>query len=150
MSEDEYNAWVVEHRAGYIRDLVENGSVEPEAAALKAEHDQERFLPQGLRTPGHFHFVVEHEHDGPVGVLWLGEIDRGQGSVAFVFDVEIRSEHRGKGYGRRAMELAEEEARKLGRGRLELNVFGGNEVARGLYRSLGYEELAVLMGKKLA
>jgi hypothetical protein len=31
-----------------------------------------------------------------------------------------------------------------------MNVFGGNDVARGLYRSLGYEERAVMMGKKLA
>jgi len=30
-----------------------------------------------------------------------------------------------------------------------LNVFGGNEVARNLYRSLGYEENAVSMSKKL-
>jgi predicted GNAT family acetyltransferase len=30
-----------------------------------------------------------------------------------------------------------------------LNVFGGNEVARNLYRSLGYEELAALMRKDL-
>jgi RimJ/RimL family protein N-acetyltransferase len=34
--------------------------------------------------------------------------------------------------------------------RIELNVFGHNERARGLYRSLGYDELAVLMGKTLA
>ena len=31
--------------------------------------------------------------------------------------------------------------------RIELNVFGGNEVARGLYRSLGFAESAVYMGK---
>jgi hypothetical protein len=30
-----------------------------------------------------------------------------------------------------------------------LNVFGGNEVARGLYRSLGYSENAVIMSKSL-
>jgi len=32
---------------------------------------------------------------------------------------------------------------------MELNVFGGNDVARGLYRSLGYVERAVLMGKDI-
>jgi ribosomal protein S18 acetylase RimI-like enzyme len=30
---------------------------------------------------------------------------------------------------------------------LRLNVFGGNEPARGLYRSLGYREDAVSMSK---
>ena len=54
-----------------------------------------------------------------------------------------REAMRGRGLGRRAMELAEEEANRRGLARIELNVFGGNEVARGLYRSLGYAEVAV-------
>jgi hypothetical protein len=34
-------------------------------------------------------------------------------------------------------------------GRIELNVVGGNDVARGLSRSLGNDEVAVYMGKTL-
>ena len=69
--------------------------------------------------------------------------------MIFIYDVEIDEAHRGKGYGRAAMELAEEQARALGIGRIELNVFGGNEVARKLYLSLGYVETSVQMGKDL-
>jgi ribosomal protein S18 acetylase RimI-like enzyme len=47
------------------------------------------------------------------------------------------------------MLYAEEEARRRGLSSISLNVFGGNEAARTLYRSLGYEELAVLMRKDL-
>jgi ribosomal protein S18 acetylase RimI-like enzyme len=47
------------------------------------------------------------------------------------------------------MEFAEDEARRRGIDRVALNVFGGNEVARGLYRSLGYKENAVAMSKRL-
>ena len=47
-------------------------------------------------------------------------------------------------------EFAEREAKALGIHRIELNVFGGNTVARNLYRSLGYVERAVQMGKDLA
>jgi RimJ/RimL family protein N-acetyltransferase len=47
------------------------------------------------------------------------------------------------------MLLAEDEARARGIGRIELNVFGGNAVARRLYLSLGYVERAVLMAKDL-
>ena len=39
------------------------------------------------------------------------------------------------------------EARRRGYGRLGLNVFGNNDVARSLYRSLGYEENGVFMTK---
>jgi RimJ/RimL family protein N-acetyltransferase len=40
-------------------------------------------------------------------------------------------------------------ARELGADRVTLNVFGGNEVARSLYRSLGYVEESVHMRKRL-
>jgi ribosomal protein S18 acetylase RimI-like enzyme len=45
------------------------------------------------------------------------------------------------------MEWAEHEARRRGLTHVALNVFGGNEPARGLYRSLGYAEDAVSMSK---
>lgn len=63
--------------------------------------------------------------------------------------MRIEERHRGRGYGREAMTLAEVEARRLGLDRVGLNVFGGNEVARGLYRSLGYAENAVFMTKQV-
>jgi ribosomal protein S18 acetylase RimI-like enzyme len=47
------------------------------------------------------------------------------------------------------MLFAEAEARRRAFDRIGLNVFGGNEVARHLYRSLGYAEKAMFMGKSL-
>ena len=43
----------------------------------------------------------------------------------------------------------EERARELGAEKVTLNVFGGNDVARSLYRSLGYVEESVHMRKRL-
>ena len=63
---------------------------------------------------------------------------------------EIDEGRRGRGFRRAAMQLAEREARARGIGRVELNVSGGNEVARSLYRSLGYTETSVQMAKELA
>jgi RimJ/RimL family protein N-acetyltransferase len=94
--------------------------------------------------------VVEATDGEVVGHVWLGDRNtRNEGRVAFVYEIRIDAEQRGRGYGRDAMLLLEDKARALGLDRIELNVFGGNEVARGLYRSLGYEERAVMMGKKL-
>ena len=45
------------------------------------------------------------------------------------------------------MEFAEDEARRRGIAKVALNVFGGNELARRLYVSLGYQETAVHMEK---
>jgi hypothetical protein len=47
------------------------------------------------------------------------------------------------------MLFAEAEARRRGFDRIGLNVFGGNEVARNLYRALGHTERAIIMSKHL-
>ena len=45
------------------------------------------------------------------------------------------------------MQLLEQEAQSAGLPGIDLNVWGGNEVARSLYRSLGFAERAVFMSK---
>ena len=67
----------------------------------------------------------------------------------FIFDIHIDEAFRGRGFGRAAMLLAERESLARGIQRIELNVFGGNTVARGLYQSLGYLERSVRMAKDL-
>ena len=47
------------------------------------------------------------------------------------------------------MRFVEDEARRRGVSGIALNVFGGNEAARSLYRSLGYKEFAAAMRKDL-
>jgi ribosomal protein S18 acetylase RimI-like enzyme len=67
--------------------------------------------------------------------------------MAWVFEIEIEPAFRGRGYGRTAMRLAEDEARVRGMTSLGLNVHGHNAVARSLYESLGYEVTAMQMKK---
>ena len=47
------------------------------------------------------------------------------------------------------MQFAEQEAKRRGLSRIALNVFGKNKAARNLYESLGYEESAVRMYKRI-
>ncbi|MDP9250357.1 MAG: GNAT family N-acetyltransferase [Chloroflexota bacterium] len=148
MRPDEYPAMVAASKAGYAQDMTVNGGLPAEVARRKAETDFATILPDGLATPGHAIFVVEVDKQ-PVGRLWIAERTAHGGRSLFIYDIEIDEEHRGRGFGRAAMLLAEEEARARGLGRIELNVFGGNEVARRLYRSLGYRETAVQMAKDL-
>ena len=56
---------------------------------------------------------------------------------------------RGKGYGKQAMLLIEEQASELGLKSLGLHVFAVNTVARNLYESVGYEASSLNMTKKL-
>jgi ribosomal protein S18 acetylase RimI-like enzyme len=82
-----------------------------------------------------------------VGELWLAEREVQLRRVLWVYEVRVRERYRGRGFARAAMELAELEAKRRGLSHVALNVFGGNDPARGLYRSLGYSEDAVSMSK---
>jgi ribosomal protein S18 acetylase RimI-like enzyme len=148
MRSDEMPAFIEHSIRSYAEGIETQGGQTAEFARQKSEADHAAILPQGLATPGHWIHVVEAAGER-VGLLWLAERDSGGRRVLFIYDVEIDEAHRGKGYGRAAMELAEQEARALGIGRIELNVFGGNDVARRLYRSVGYVETSVQMAKDL-
>jgi ribosomal protein S18 acetylase RimI-like enzyme len=145
---DEYDVWARTVTEGYAADIETLGDTPRDAARTKADKDMATVLPQGLATPKQWVFVLERGSE-PVGRLWLAERTIDGRRVVFVYDVEIEAQHRGQGLGRSVMLLAEDEARARGIERIELNVFGGNTVARNLYRSLGYAERAVSMGKDL-
>lgn len=148
MRPDEYPAFIERSKAGYAHDIAVHGGESEEFARQKSEEDHAAILPQGLDTPAHWIFVVEAGRER-VGVLWLAERPHGRDKECYVYSIEIDEAQRGHGYGRAAMQLAEAEARSHGLHRIALNVFGGNEVARNLYRSLGYAESAIHMAKEL-
>jgi ribosomal protein S18 acetylase RimI-like enzyme len=149
LRDDEYAAFVEASKAGYARGIEEQGGYSRDFARRKAEDDFGKVLPNGLQTPGHAIFVVVADGEA-VGRLWIAEREMGGRRALFIYDIEIDDTFRGRGLGRTTMLLAEEEGRRRGLPRIELNVFGGNEVARRLYRSLGYVENAVQMSKDLS
>jgi ribosomal protein S18 acetylase RimI-like enzyme len=152
LRDDELDAYVDHGKADYARDMTEHGGLPPERAQAKAEADWRRLLPNRLATTGQFIFAVEDGETGErVGDLWFAERDTEfEGKVAFVYSIEIVEGFRGRGFGRQAMLLLEDEVRSRGLEHIALNVFGGNEVARSLYRSLGYAETAVWMRKDVS
>lgn len=113
--EDELPMYLEQLVEGYAADLVENGGLDQDVARRKSEADNARLFRE-----------------------MFGK------RFAFVYDIVVDEDWRRWGIGRRAMELFEGEARDHGFDRIQLNVFGGNAVARSLYRSLGYA-----MGKTL-
>ena len=90
-----------------------------------------------------------YDDDIAVGIIWLrAELD-GPVKSGYIFDVEIKEEFRGKGYGKQAMLLIEEKARELGIERMGLHVFAYNDVARNLYERIGYKVSSMNMLKDL-
>jgi GNAT superfamily N-acetyltransferase len=150
MTNDEADRFLATAQAGYEAQLTEFGGLGPDEARRKAATDHARLVPDGRLAPG-LHLFVAEASGVAVGHLWLAEpAVGGPPDTAYVYDVEVREEQRGRGYGGVLMEAAEQWATSLGASYLALNVFGGNRVARRLYESLGYETTSVDMRKSLA
>jgi ribosomal protein S18 acetylase RimI-like enzyme len=145
MATDEFVAF----RAAFIHDwavdLAKIGDLTGVEALALAEARTDADLPLGPATSGHHLFVIL-VNDEPVGSLWFSTDSQGH---AFIDDVTIREEHRGKGYGRHALELCELEVRQRGVMRIDLHVYTHNPRAIALYELLGYRTTGLNMRKVL-
>ena len=146
---DEIEAWLSKVAAEYAADIAESGSLPPQEARQKADSDLRAQLTDGPDRGGQLFFrLITGEQ--PVGWLWLAvPFPGGDPVMAWVNYVQVDKEFRGRGYGRQAMRLAEEEAAARCMTSVGLNVHGHNTVARGLYDSLGYQVTAQQMKKVL-
>lgn len=80
-----------------------------------------------------------YEGEEPVGFIMFDW--RPEKKWVEIWRLMIDYRHQGKGYGRRAMELALEKIRRAGVfDRVQLYYVPGNEKARALYRNLGFGE----------
>ncbi|MGI3785311.1 MAG: GNAT family N-acetyltransferase [Janthinobacterium lividum] len=135
MTRAELGPWQDRQVLAYAEDNLERCGGDLELARERAQRDFASLLPDGLATPD-TSIVLLVEGGEPVGHLWVRH--RREPGLSFVYDVEVAEQHRGRGLGRAAMVVAEVLARRAGDDRLGLHVFGGNDVARGLYGSQGY------------
>lgn len=131
--EDEITAFLSDSRRGFVEGLVAAGE-ERTGVEARADEMHSHLLPAGRLNPDHRigHVMAAGES---VGHLWVARDDSGW----YVWDVAIKPEFQGRGFGRAAMELAEEIARADGANAIGLSVLVTNDIARTLYRSLGYE-----------
>jgi GNAT superfamily N-acetyltransferase len=122
----------------------------PEVGHSRAAEQTGQLLPQGVDTPGVLMLVAETPEGMGVGHLWLAlEREAGNGGGAWIYDIEIVPEQRGRGYGRALLGAAEERAARHGADSIGLNVFGTNLVARDLYQSAGYSVATMQLRKVL-
>lgn len=129
----------------YRDELILAGSSGSEADA-NIERNRQGLMPGGVVAPGQFMFRVM-QNENQVGNLWLSKKD--DAGSWFIYDIEILEAYRGRGFGRAAMQLAEDYAHSRGATNLGLSVFGFNTIARSMYESLGYNIVAMQMTKNL-
>ncbi|MCY0925047.1 GNAT family N-acetyltransferase [Streptomyces sp. H27-H1] len=132
MGEAEFETWHSAALEGYAQSWINRG-MPAGAAHTKSANDHASMLPLGLATPD-VSFSVLEAAGVPVGTVWVAP----NGQDSYVFDVAVDEEHRGRGYGRDLMLLAERTALATGHRVLALHVFTDNVPALRLYESLGY------------
>ena len=143
MEDEEFAAWLPLLREDYAHELVRDYGMSLDQARAKAVAEID-----GQRPAGHSVFVIEADGE-PVGHLWLVERRDAHEPTLVVYDIDVDEPHRGRGYGKAAMVFAEDETRRRGLTRISLRVGARNDVARNLYRSLGFEENEVAMSKSI-
>jgi GNAT superfamily N-acetyltransferase len=143
LREDELPAVLERQRTDYRTQLVEWAGLSKELAERKTAEDTAS-LPEGVELN-----ALEADDGRRVGTMFFAERRYYGEPRMFLYDLWVDPDERGRGYGRAAMEALEAEARSRGLPVVEFNGWGGNAVARSLYRTLGYEERSVFMGKNL-
>ena len=149
MAADEVEILIARTAREFAAEQVAAGNWPAESAEELGAAEMARLLPQGGETPG-MSILSAFDGDDPVGYVWLNLEPRiTTTGEAWIYDIAVDEERRGRGYGRLLLDAAEAEARRAGATYLGLNVFGANRVARSLYESSGYEVKSMQMRKAL-
>jgi ribosomal protein S18 acetylase RimI-like enzyme len=148
MTAAEYERWSEKSIRSYAQDISDSSGQPFELALERARAEYPVLLPQGLATERTWLLTVLDGGGSSVGILWIGPHPQ-RADAAYIYDIEIDEQHRGRGLGRAAMTAAEQLVTEAGVTEIGLNVFGVNSSARTLYDSLGYRVVATQMTKTL-
>jgi ribosomal protein S18 acetylase RimI-like enzyme len=150
MTEEEFVAFAATAVPAYAANKVMSGQWAKDEALDLSRKSLDELLPHGLATAGNYLFTIRDSREqASVGTLWFAVQDRAGKRIGYVYDLNIKPEHRRKGHARRALLALEDSARSLGLLGLALHVFGHNTLAQGLYAKLGYRPTNISMFKAI-
>lgn len=150
MTEFEYQSFLERDIPEYAQEHVQAGNWHPSEALQRSRSEHGRLLPDGLATKGHYLFsIVDLQSGDRVGMLWFAADDNRPQPVAFLYNFEIYTPFRSKGYGLQALAALEEKVKELGLVKISLHVFGHNQAAQALYARAGFHVSSVFMAKEV-
>jgi ribosomal protein S18 acetylase RimI-like enzyme len=153
LREEEFQAFRDALLQEYARGLVDDAGMDRAVADEKAAADLASIFPDERPEPNHcIYFLEDAATSRRAGYLFWAERQPpgSQGTRAYLYELFVDEGFRHRGLGRRALELFEADVRARGLPGIDLNVWGGNEPARALYRGAGFQERAVFMSKEVA
>ncbi len=103
-----------------------------------------------FENPTHyFYTIIEPKSTHGIGHLWFKAILDDPAPHAYLYDIYVQHESRGKGFGKEAMVQFEHLVNKLKLSRIRLRVFHINKHANALYKSLDFLPLSHTLEKTL-
>ena len=150
MTDAEYEVWQVELAEAFVEEALAAGRSMPDDAVQRELEENAILLPQRAATPRMLVVTAVDAGGAHVGRAWVAlDHPRGAPDTAFIYDIEVDAEHRGKGMGKQLLAAIERAVADAGVGSLELNVFGNNAAAKKLYESAGFAVTSQQMRKML-
>ncbi|NLU14631.1 MAG: GNAT family N-acetyltransferase [Serratia liquefaciens] len=150
MSPQEFERYRAHGIEEYARDLERALQLSRESARVEAVATYNASLPQGLATPNHRLVCARLAgSEENIGIVWYTLKQRTYGKQLFVYDFEVDTAWRGKGYGEKILCAVLEAGRIAGAEYAELAVFNDNPTAVRLYTRLGFKAVNTRMHRKL-
>ena len=148
MTESDYQGFLAKLIPDFASDKVQAGNWTEAESLERSSQEMAKLLPQGIHTPGQFVTKLVNESGEVVGDLWYARQEN-RPTEAFIFDFEILTPFRRRGYASQALDALVTLAKTQGFDRLALHVFGSNTAARELYKKSGFNETNVQMAKEI-
>ena len=140
MTSEEFDAFFQWSAENHAKELMEELQLSHAEAMQETLQELAQMLPEGFRTENN-HFMMIVAEQEKAGYLWtIYEKTEGR-KQCFLCDFVIWEEKRRKGYGEKALSLAERIAATAGCQESVLFVRDDNTAARALYEKCGYRIL---------
>lgn len=128
---------------------VKNEKIDIKKAQEIAEKVFGKLLPNAQNTENNFLYAVINDSNKQVGILWFGVNENALIKEAFLFDIEIFEDFRGKGYAKKALQLMEEKLKEKNVFKISLHVDADNDVAYNLYKKMNYYPTNIKMERDI-
>lgn len=150
MNQQDFERYRVHGIEEYACDLARSLLLSQEQARVEATASYNDALPTGLATPNHRLVCARVSGSAKnIAIVWYSIKQRTFGKQLFVYDFEVDTAWRGKGYGEKILSAVLDAGRAAGAEYAELAVFDDNPSAARLYTRLGFKAVNTRMYRKL-
>lgn len=136
LSFEELQKYIIDTTSFGMEELSDVERKERESCVKQAKEDIDKLLPEGINTVNNKIKEYVDEEGSIVGALWTTV--RKEEDYLLLAMIHVKEEQRGKGYGKKLMDLVIEEAKEKYLELVALGVYKTNETAISLYKKCGF------------